>query len=225
MRNTTHAHRFVSSSLIGESVDYCSVRLLALKRSRAGMTIALAASSSNPEESSMKTKCVLTVVALSWTAAAFAAGSSADTEFAKKAAQGSMAEVEAGKLAVSNGQSAEVKKFGQRMVDDHSKANEDLKAAAAKQNIDLPTSVSPKQKQDADKLAKLKGAEFDKEYSSMMLKDHEKDVAEFKKEAASGSDPAIKAFAQKTLPTLEMHLKMAQEMDQSHSGAMKSRSQ
>jgi putative membrane protein len=145
--------------------------------------------------------------------AAFAAGSGSDSEFAKKAAEGGMAEVAAGRLASTKGQSASVKSFGQRMVTDHSKANDELKAAAAKSGVTLPSTSSQKQKEDATKLAQMQGAQFDKEYSQMMVKDHEEDVALFQKEASSGSDPNLKAFAQKTLPTLQEHLKMAKDME------------
>jgi len=160
----------------------------------------------------MKSIHVLFAFAMTWAAAATAAGSSSDAEFVKKAAAAGMAEVAVGRLAVSNGQSADIKQFGQRMVDDHSKANDDLKAAAAKDNIDLPSAPTKEQQAAADKLGKLNGAAFDKEYARMMVKDHEEAVALFKKEAASGSSSNVKAFAQKALPTLEEHLTMAKDL-------------
>src|SRR5262249_16709841 len=104
---------------------------------------------------------------------------------------------------------------------DHASANEELKAAAQKDGVALPQDASPKQKQMADKLGKLQGADFDKEYSSMMVKDHEEDVALFKKEASSGKDANMKAFAQKSLPTLEEHLKMAKQIASTSSSATK----
>ena len=144
-------------------------------------------------------------------AGALAAAAAHDEDFAKKAAEGGMAEVEMGRIAASKATDQNVKMFGQKMVNDHSSANEELKAAAQKDGVTLPQDASPKQKQMADKLNKLQGDEFDKEYAQMMVKDHEEDVALFKKEASSGKDPAMKAFAQKALPTLEEHLKMAQQ--------------
>lgn len=127
-------------------------------------------------------------------------------EFMMKAAQGGMAEVELGKMAASKAQSPEVKAFAQRMVADHTKANTELKAVAAKMNATLPTEVSSEHKEMMDDLSKLSGAEFDKEYVSMMVEDHEKDVAEFQKAADGNPNADLKAFAAKTLPTLKSHL-------------------
>ncbi len=132
--------------------------------------------------------------------------SSADKEFMNKAAQGGMAEVKLGELAASKAQSPEVKAFGQRMVVDHGKANTDLKALAAEKNITLPSDVNSEQKEMYDKLSKLSGAEFDKEYVKGMVEDHEKDVAEFQKQSTGAEDSGVKAFASKTLPTLKSHL-------------------
>jgi len=126
-------------------------------------------------------------------------------DFMKNAADGGMAEVEMGKLAVKNAQDPEVKKFGQMMIDDHSKANNELKALAAKKNVTLPTDMGS-YKGDVDDLGKLKAGEFDKEYVEHMVDDHEDDVAAFEKQANSGADPDVKAFATKTLPTLKKHL-------------------
>ena len=135
----------------------------------------------------------------------------ADKEFAMKAAGGGMAEVELGRLATKNGQSAAVKQFGQRMVTDHSKANEELKAIASAKGITLPTEMSADGKEMMEKLSKLKGEEFDRAYMDGMVEDHTKDVAEFKKEAETGADKDLKAFAAKTLTVIQGHLRMAQE--------------
>jgi putative membrane protein len=134
------------------------------------------------------------------------------TKFAAKAATGGLAEVELGKLAVEKGADASVKEFGQRMVADHTRANAELKAVAAKKNIQLPADLTSEQKEMRDKLAKLSGAEFDKEYMEDMVKDHEEDVEDFKTQAEKGTEPDIKSFAAKTLPTLQSHLQMAQEV-------------
>ena len=136
-----------------------------------------------------------------------------DNKFITEAAQGGMAEVQLGHLAVQHASNDKVKQFGQRMVDDHSKANEELKQVASKKGVTLPTSVDAKDQATIDRLSKLNGADFDRAYMNDMVKDHRKDVGEFKKEASSGSDPDVKAFASKTLPTLEEHLKMAQSTD------------
>ncbi|HMD34850.1 MAG TPA: DUF4142 domain-containing protein, partial [Vicinamibacterales bacterium] len=122
-----------------------------------------------------------------------------------------MAEVELGKLAIEKASSDQVKQFGQRMIDDHGKANDELKTIAQQKNITLPTAISAKDKAERDRLTKLSGAAFDRAYMSAMLTDHKKDVSEFRVESTSGKDADIKAFAAKTLPTLEQHLKLAQD--------------
>ena len=131
-----------------------------------------------------------------------------DTDFLNKAGQGGMAEVELGKLAVAKAQSPEVKAFGQKMIDDHSKANNELKELAVRKNFVVPSDVSPSQKSMIEKLGKLSGADFDKAYVDAMVDDHETDVKLFKDEADGGKDGDVKAWAGKTLSTLQMHLDM-----------------
>ncbi len=135
-----------------------------------------------------------------------------DTKFVKESALGGMAEVEMGKLAAQKGSSEAVKQFGQRMVDDHSKANQQLKQAAAKSNIEMPASLDSKHQSHIDKLAKLSGPEFDKAYLKDQVKDHEHDVDKFKDEAQYGSDPNVKQFAMATLPTLQEHLSAVKDL-------------
>jgi len=135
----------------------------------------------------------------------------ADQKFAQDAAAGGLAEVEMGQLAADKASNEKVKQFGQRMVTDHSKANTELKTLASKKGLTLPDSPKPKDKSMAQKMSKLSGAAFDKAYMQDMVKDHQKDVAEFQKEASSGSDPDLKAWAGTTLPVLQEHLKMAKE--------------
>jgi putative membrane protein len=134
-----------------------------------------------------------------------------DQKFVMDAAKGGMAEVELGKLAQDKASNEQVKNFGKRMVDDHSKANDELKTLAKNKNITLPSDLDPKDKAMRDRLSKMSGAAFDRAYMSAMLQDHKKDVSEFKKESSSGHDSDVKAFASKTLPTLEDHLKLAQD--------------
>lgn len=136
--------------------------------------------------------------------------SSQDQKFIMDAAKGGMMEVEMGRVAAQKASSADVKNFAQRMVDDHGKANSQLKSIASQKGVTLPTTLPADMKQEMDKMAKLSGAEFDKMYMSHMLKDHKKDVAEFEKEASNGNDSSVKSFAQQTLPTLREHLTMAQ---------------
>jgi putative membrane protein len=125
--------------------------------------------------------------------------SAQDKSFMMNAAKGGMMEVEWGKLASQNGQSADVKKFGSRMVTDHSKANSDLMALAKEEGVSLP---------GAKAAGKWKS---DKDYMDMMVKDHQQDLAEFQKEAQSGTDPDLKAFAAKGAKMVSTHLKLAQE--------------
>jgi len=137
----------------------------------------------------------------------------ADHTFVMKAAEGGLAEVELGNLAKDKASDPDVKKFGQQMVDDHTKANDDLKSVASGKGITLPTEPNAKHKAEYDRLSKLSGAEFDKAYMRAMVADHQADVNEFRHESQSGADPDVKAFAAKTLPTLEHHLQMAETTD------------
>ena len=143
--------------------------------------------------------------------AATKAGGTADQAFAKEAAAGGLAEVALGNLAKQKASSPDVKAFGDRMVTDHSKANDELKQWASTNNVTLPTEVDAKAKATEERLSKLSGGAFDTAYMKDMVADHKKDVAAFKKESTSGRNADLKAWAGKTLPTLEDHLKMAQE--------------
>lgn len=154
----------------------------------------------------------LLLLALAPIATAVAASAQHDADFAVKAADGGMAEVATGKLAAQHAQSPDVKAFGRQMVTDHSKANDELKAVAAKNAIDLPSEPSAKNKATAAQLAAMDEAAFDKAYVKLMVKDHEEDVALFKKEAASGNNADVKAFAKETLPTLQHHLDMIKKI-------------
>ena len=136
-----------------------------------------------------------------------------DANFVKNAAQGGMAEVELGKLATQKASSDDVKQFGQKMVDDHSKANDQLKQIASQKSMDVPSDLNPKEKAEMDRLSKLSGPAFDRAYMKHMVADHTKDAAEFKKQANTGSDPEIKGFASNTLTTIEDHLKMAKDIN------------
>lgn len=131
---------------------------------------------------------------------------SPDMKFAMMAAQGGVAEVQLGQLAAQKGNRPEVKAFGQQMVDDHSKANDQLKSVAQAENITLPTTMNAKDQAEYNKLQGLSGDAFDREYVKDMVKDHEMDVKDFQKEADKGADPQIKNFASQTLPILQQHL-------------------
>ena len=122
-----------------------------------------------------------------------------DKTFMKKAAKGGTMEVTMGKVAEQNAQSDDVKSFGKRMVTDHGKANDELKSIASKKGFELPS-----------KEHSLKWTS-DKAYMDMMVKDHEKDLGEFKEEASSGSDPDVKKFADDTARMVQEHLDLAKE--------------
>ena len=138
---------------------------------------------------------------------------SADQSFMMKAAQGGIAEVQMGNLAKDHAKSQAVKDFGQRMVDDHTKANDELKNLATQKNVTLPTDMDSKDKSTYNRLSKLNGAAFDRAYMRDMVNDHRKDVAEFREEAQAGKDPDVKAWAGKTVSTLDDHLKQAESTD------------
>ena len=135
-----------------------------------------------------------------------------DHNFLMEAAMGGMLEVELGRLATQQGASEAVKQVGQRMVDDPGKANQELMSLAQSKGMTLPTELDEKHKKDMTKLSALKGADFDREYGKMMLSDHRKDVSEFEKQSTRGGDADLKAFATKTLPTLNEHLQMAESL-------------
>src|SRR5207247_8823982 len=125
--------------------------------------------------------------------------SAKDKTFMKKAAKGGTMEVAMGKLAAQSAQSDDVKSFGKRMVTDHSKANDELKSIAAKKGVKLP-SKEPSEKWSSDKA-----------YMDMMVKDHEKDLAEFQEEANRGTDPDVKKFAEDTAKVVQEHLDLAKQ--------------
>jgi putative membrane protein len=139
--------------------------------------------------------------------------SASDQKFIKEAAEGGMAEVELGKLAVQKAYSDDVKQFGQRMIDDHTKANNNLKGVASSLGVSLPQHLNAKDEATKERLSKLSGDQFDKAYMRDMVRDHKADVAAFRTESATGRDASIKSFAIQTLPTLRDHLKNAENIE------------
>jgi len=128
----------------------------------------------------------------------------------KEAAMGGMLEVELGRLAMQNADSEQVKQFGRQMVDDHGKGNEELKLLAQSEGVKLPSQLDPKHTKELQRLQRLSGADFDREYMKMMLDDHHKDIKAFNDEGQKGDDPEVKGFALRTLPTLRAHLTIAE---------------
>jgi putative membrane protein len=148
-----------------------------------------------------------------------------DRSFVQNAAIGGKAEVQLGKLAEQNAQSEQVKKFGQKMVQDHSAANQKLEGVAKMKGIELPQQLDAENQRALDRLSKMRGAEFDRAYMQDMVKDHNKDVNEFRKEAQNGKDPDIREFARQTLPTLQQHDQMAKNVNGSLTETGSSRQQ
>jgi putative membrane protein len=135
-----------------------------------------------------------------------------DFKFAKDAIRGGMEEVQLGELAKQNAASPAVREFGEGMVTDHQKANDQLKQIVQKRGALIPVSLSHHETSRLEHLQKLSGADFDKAYISDMISDHKKDVREFEKATRNLSDPELKAFAEKTLPTLQEHLREAESL-------------
>ena len=137
----------------------------------------------------------------------------ADTEFAVEAADAGMLEVQVGSLALSKASSTKLKEFAQMMINDHTKANEELKALATDKNITLPSAISDKHQRKYDDLAGKSGTDFDKAYGDMMVKDHKDVVDMFKKAADKCKDQQIKAWAAEKIPALEHHLSTAENIN------------
>jgi putative membrane protein len=150
------------------------------------------------------------VAALIGTAPALAALSAGDKAFVTEVANGGLAEVQLAQLAMQKASSPQVKQFAQRMATDHTKANEELMQLGKAENLNPPAQLDTKHKSEMDRLSTMSGNAFDAAYMQHMVQDHQKTIADFQKQAESGSDPALKSFAQKQLPILQQHLQMAQ---------------
>jgi putative membrane protein len=144
--------------------------------------------------------------------------SKGDLSFLTVAAAGGMMEVKAGQLAADKATSPDVKAFGQKMVEDHGKANDELMAFAKGKGVTMPADLETKHQKMLDKLASQSGADFDKQYVKQMVEDHKDDVNKFKKFAERGDDTALKGWAAKTLPVLEQHYAMIKNIDAKMNG-------
>jgi putative membrane protein len=136
----------------------------------------------------------------------------ADQKFVKEIAADSLAEVKLGQLAAEKASDEAVKQFAQRMVKDHSAANNELKKIAEQKGITLPTAPDKRHQSKMDRLAKLSGADFDRAYMRDMLKDHGKDVKELQRRRDKTKDQDLNAWVSKTLPIVRDHLKQAEEI-------------
>lgn len=140
--------------------------------------------------------------------------SKADRRFARKASAANLAEVKLGKLALSQGTNSAVKAFGQRMIDDHSAANQKLKGIAHDKSIAVPQAPDTSEQKEYDKLKGLHGDAFDHEYAKKAVTDHHKAIRLFTKEQNHGTDPALRGYASQTLPMLKKHLSLAVKLPQ-----------
>jgi putative membrane protein len=137
-----------------------------------------------------------------------------DQQFLKQAARAGTAEVKLGAMAKEQAASPEVQQFGQRMVTDHTKANEELMALAQLKDISVPAEIDEQHQETVETLSKMQGSQFDREFMRHMVKDHEKVVQLFSTVSQESQDAEIKAFAAKTLPTLQEHLQLARQLAQ-----------
>lgn len=140
-----------------------------------------------------------------------AAGAETPATFVKKASMAGMTEVELGKLALEKSKDANVRGFAQRMVSDHGKANTELTAIAKRKNLEVSKSLDSEHQKKVQELSGKSGAEFDAAYAQHMTMDHDKAEALFTS-ASKGSDAELASFAQKTLPTIKEHQKLAKDL-------------
>lgn len=145
---------------------------------------------------------------------------SKDAMFIREAAAGNLAEVKMGRIGLDKSSSSDVKQFAQRLVDDHTKANDQLMTLAQQKNVTLPTEPMAKAQKEAKRLESLSGAAFDKAWTAAMVKDHKKDIAKYTRESKHAKDADVRQYASATLPTLKTHLQMAEQI-KTASGGMK----
>ena len=135
-----------------------------------------------------------------------------DKIFLRKAAQGGMAEVKLGRLATQKASGDDVKAFGQKMVDDHTKLNNEMAPIADSMGVRLPKDLNKEDQAEYDKLNALSGDNFDMEYLSFMVKDHHKDLHEFRQEAASTTDPTLQAAVANGTKVIHEHTMMVDKL-------------
>ncbi|HXS21011.1 MAG TPA: DUF4142 domain-containing protein [Steroidobacteraceae bacterium] len=160
------------------------------------------------------------------TAAAFAAAilcsplalsATKPAAFMQKAIEGNLAEIKVGQLAQQKGATEGVRHFGAVLEQDHSKANQQAMTAASSMGLTPPSEPSAKEQAAYQQLAALSGSQFDEAFVKAMVKDHKKDIAEFRKEAKTSNSPAS-SYAQQVLPDLQKHLQLAEALERRPSG-------
>lgn len=144
---------------------------------------------------------------------------SSDYKFAEDANRANTEEINLAQLAAQKATDPSVQQYAQRMIQDHTKANQQLAQIVSQKGATLPSTTTTSQERETEHLAKLSGADFDKAYMEHMVKDHKKDVKEFQKAADNAKDPDLKAYAANTLPTLQQHLQTAETTEAALKGA------
>jgi putative membrane protein len=139
-----------------------------------------------------------------------------DKAFVHSALEGNLAEVQMGQLAAQKGSSDDVKQFGQKMVNDHTQLNNQMKQAAQQLDVRPPKGLSKKDKEEVAKLQNLSGTQFDNAYIEAMLKDHKKDLSDLKQEAQNTQNPALKQVAQQDAQVVDQHLQLIQQIARTH---------
>jgi putative membrane protein len=132
--------------------------------------------------------------------------------FLQRAAEGQQAEIALGQLASERAGDRQVRQFGAQMIEDHRKANAEIRQLATKEGVVLPTQLSGKHRDKQEQFARLSGSEFDRAYMQYMLRDHRKDVKEFERSVRAVKDPQVQQWAEGTLPLLKQHLRQAQHI-------------
>jgi putative membrane protein len=176
----------------------------------AGMSLATAACSDKAADNTATTDTAAMATATG--AATPAAADSHAAQFLTDAIQASNAEIKAGQAAVDMGSSQGVKDYGQMLIDDHTKANEQAKQLAMTMNVPVPTGTTPEADSELSMMTSMSGAGFDKDFLSAMIKDHQKAIDMFQQEADSSDPATVTDFAKQTLPTLKKHLETAQSL-------------
>jgi putative membrane protein len=135
-----------------------------------------------------------------------------DQQFANITAQANHGEIEMGQLAVQHASNEAVKQFARLMIKDHTNAGQELKSWAGQSSFNLPSGLTPEDSSTKTNLSSVSGAQFDQQYLQSQLKDHKTVISEFEKEVAQGQDPQLKQFAEKTLPILQDHVRIAEDI-------------
>jgi putative membrane protein len=140
--------------------------------------------------------------------------------FVRKAMQGGMAQVQLGQLTLQKTDNDQVKQFAQRMIDDHTRMNDQMKPVAQQLGVDVPAQISKKDRATMAKLQALSGAAYDQAYIKDMVKDHKQDLSDFQMEASSGQDQTVKDAASQGSKVIAQHLQLAQQMAKNQNVAM-----